>query len=239
MSEWKARRFWKEATVERQGEAWTVRLDGRPVKTPGKNDLALPTRALAEAVAAEWQAQEEVIDPRRMPFTRAANSAIEKVAPQRAEVAQMLAGYGDSDLTCYRAAGPEELVARQAAAWDPLLDWAEAEFGARLIPVEGVMHQPQPPQALARLAAPLEEMTVFELTGFHDLVTVPGSLVIGLAAARRAFAPEALWQAARVDEQWQQEQWGEDDEAAAAAAAKQADFLQAQQFFHMASTSGR
>ncbi len=234
MSEWKARRFWKAATVEPLERGWTVRLDGRPVKTPGKSDLVLPTRALADAVAAEWQAQETVIDPRTMPFTRAANSAIEKVAPQRAEVAQMLAGYGDSDLTCYRAAGPEELVERQAAAWDPLLDWADAEFGARLIPVEGVMHQPQPPRALERLAAPLVTMSDFQLTGFHDLVAISGSLVIGLAAARDAFGIEALWDASRVDERWQQEHWGEDEEAAEAAAAKRADFLQAHRLFHMA-----
>ncbi len=233
MSEWKARRFWTEARVEPHEAGFTVRLDGRPVKTPGKTELAVPTQALADEIAREWDAQEGTIDPRTMPFTRAANSAIEKVAPQRAEVADMLAGYGDSDLTCYRADSPEGLVARQAEAWDPLLDWAEATFGARLIPVEGVMHQPQSAAALDRLAAEVRAMTHWELTGFHDLVALSGSLVIGLAAARDAWTPEDLWQRSRVDETWQEEQWGEDAEAAAMAAAKRQDFLQAHRFLKL------
>ena len=142
MTEWKARRFWKSVTVEPLDEGFGIRLDDRPVRTPGKLALRVPTRALAQEIAEEWELQDGVIDPLSMPFTRAANSAVEKVAPQRAEVAAMLAGYGDSDLLCYRAAAPDELVARQAAAWDPLLDWAKTRHGARLIPVQGVMYKP-------------------------------------------------------------------------------------------------
>ena len=193
----------------------------------------MPTRALAQEIAEEWELQDGVIDPLSMPFTRAANSAVEKVAPQRAEVAAMLAGYGDSDLLCYRAAAPDELVARQAAAWDPLLDWAKTRHGARLIPVQGVMYKPQPPAALRALAAEVEALTPFRLTGFHDLVALSGSLVIGLAAAADHKPPEALWTLSRIDEDWQQEQWGTDDEAAEAAEARRRDFLRAYRFFHL------
>lgn len=232
MIDGKARRFWSEASVDRaaSGAGFVVRLDARQVNTPGKQPLVVPSRALAEAIAAEWQAQEEVIDPRAMPFTRMANSALEKVTPQRAEVAAMLAGYGDSDLTCYRADTPEGLVARQATAWDPLLDWAEANFGARLIPLEGVMYQAQPEAALAALAAPVMAMDPFELTGFHDLVALSGSLVVGLAARAGHLPIDDLWARSRVDEIWQIEQWGADDEAAEVAAAKADDFRRAAEF---------
>ncbi len=233
MSEWAARRFWTAAHVERVGAGFGVRLDGRPVRTPGKAELAVPTEALAREIAREWDAQDGVIDPRTMPLTRAANSAIERVAPQRRAVAEMLAGYADSDLTCYRADTPDELVARQQAAWDPLIDWAEDVFGARLIPVVGVMHQPQSPRALARLGAEVDRFGAFELTGLHDLVALSGSLVIGLAASREAFALDDLWQRSRIDETWQQERWGEDDEAAEMAEAKRQGFAQAQRLLHL------
>lgn len=233
MSEWTARRFWTAAEVVRLDGHFAVHLDGRPVKTPGKQNLAVPTRTLACAISAEWDAQEDVIDPASMPFTRAANSAIEKVTPQRAEVAEMLAGYGDSDLICYRAPAPDELVARQSAAWDPLLDWAEEAFGARLVPIEGVMYQPQPPRALAALSRQVHALTAFELTGLHDLVVLSGSLVIGLAATQRAFAPDDLWDRSRIDEDWQQEQWGMDVEAAELAASRKRDFMRANHFFSM------
>ena len=235
MTEWKARRFWKDVTVEPHASGFGVRLDDRPVKTPGKADLAVPSRALADEIAAEWAAQDEVIAPLTMPFTRAANSAIEKVTPQRFEVAEMLAAYGDSDLTCYRADSPEGLVLRQSEAWDPLLDWAADTFGARLIPVEGGMHQPQPAAALSALSAEVHRMDPFELTGFHDLVSLSGSLVIGLAATRNLLPVEDLWERSRIDETWQAEQWGVDDEAAELAEAKRTDFLRAHRFFHLLS----
>ena len=142
---WTAKRFWTDATVEEAAQGFTVRLDGRAVKTPAKAELVVPTTAMAEAIAQEWQAQDEVIDPNSMPVTRSANAAIDKVTAQFKEVADMLAAYGDSDVTCYRADTPDSLVARQAAAWDPLLEWAAVTFGARLFPVQGVMHAPQRP----------------------------------------------------------------------------------------------
>ncbi|MEQ9057415.1 MAG: ATP12 family protein, partial [Roseovarius confluentis] len=144
-----------------------------------------------------------------------------KVTRQHGEVAEMLAAYGDSDLLCYRADSPQELVERQAEAWDPLLDWADATFGARLIPVEGVMHAPQNPRALERRAAPVHAMDAFRLTAFHDLVGISGSLVIGLAAIHEVKDIGTLWRLSRIDETWQEEQWGIDEDARAQAAMKE------------------
>lgn len=231
MSGWAPKRFWKEARAAEAGAGWTVTLDGRPVRTPAKAAFEVPTRALAEACAAEWAAQGEVVRPETMPLTRTANSAIDKVRVQHAEVAALVAAYGETDLLCYRAAGPEALVARQAAAWDPLLDWAAAALGARLTPVAGVMHQPQDPEALARLAAATVALDAFELAAFHDLVALSGSLVIGFAAATGARGAEELWADSRIDETWQAEQWGEDEEAAAHAVLKRQAFLDAAHFF--------
>lgn len=227
---WTAKRFWKEARVQAEGDGFTVRLDGRGVKTPAKAAFVMPTRAMAEASAAEWDAQEETIDPLTMPVTRAVNAAIDKVSHQFDEVAEMLAAYGDADLTCYRAASPVALVARQAEVWDPLLDWAEKTYGARLSPVAGVMHAPQDAAALARLRAPLFAMTPFELTAMHDLVSLSGSLVIGLSAFTGAQTKERLWLASRTDELWQIEQWGADDLAEEEAALKEQAFFDAVRF---------
>lgn len=229
MAGWSAKVFWKEASVSAAGDMFEVLLDSRPVRTPAKRPLTVPTQAFAEAIAEEWRAQSEEVDPTTMPVTRLANSAIDNVTPQLEAVAQMLAEYGNSDLTCYRADRPEALIQRQAEAWDPLLDWAADSFGARLIPVQGVMHQAQSPAALGALRAPLDEMDAFELAAFHDLVVLPGSLVIGLAAAQGFAAPQALWEASRVDETFQAEQWGADEEAAEAAEVKRQDFLRAAQ----------
>ncbi|MEQ9260647.1 MAG: ATP12 family protein [Roseovarius sp.] len=237
MSGWKAKRFWKAAEVVPLEGGYTVELDGRPMKTPAKAALHLPTRAMAEAVAAEWQAQEGEVKPNTMPVTRAANSAIDNVSRQHAEVAGFVAAYGDSDLTCYRADGPAELVARQQEAWDPLLDWVEARYGVRLLPVAGVIHQPQPARAVEALSAEVHAAGPFELTALHDLVALSGSLVIGLAAFHDAREPEQLWHLSRIDETWQAEQWGADEEAQAVAALKQSDFLAAKRFLNLARAS--
>lgn len=238
MTEWKARRFWKAADVLEIPGGFSVTLDGRPVKTPAKRRLAAPTRALAEAVAAEWDAQGEVIDPLSMPFTRTVNAAIDKVTVQQAEVARMLAAYGDADLLCYRAEGPSELVARQAAVWDPMLDWAESALGARLEVRSGVMHAPQPAAALARLSARTHALDPFELAAFHDLVSLSGSLILGFAATEDAAPPKAIWEMSRLDEIWQAEQWGSDEEAEAAAAIKESAFLHAKRVFDMCRATG-
>ena len=231
MSEWKAKRFWTETTVTEVDGGFSVLLDGRVLKTPAKADLILPTRALAEHVAAEWDAQDGEIDPLSMPFTRTANAALDKVAVQRAEVAEMLAAYGDSDLLCYRADYPAELAARQAAEWDPYLDWAAETLGSRLKPVLGVMHTPQDAAALEALSARTHALDPFKLAAFHDLVAMSGSLVLGFAVALGKDDAESVWEVSRLDERWQEESWGEDEEATATAAIKKAAFVHAAVFF--------
>jgi chaperone required for assembly of F1-ATPase len=231
MTAWAAKRFWTDALPEACDGGFTVRLDARPVRTPLKAPLVLPTLAMAEAIAAEWQAQTGKVDPATMPCTRAANSAIDKVVPQFDEVVAMLAAYGDTDLLCYRATGPETLVARQAAAWDPLLDWAATALGAPLMATAGVMHIPQPDRSLAALKAQVARLTPFQLAAFHDLVALSGSLVLALAVTHHRLTAAQAWTLSRIDEDWQAELWGEDEEAAALATLKQAAFLQADRFF--------
>jgi chaperone required for assembly of F1-ATPase len=231
VSVWTPRRFWTSATTAPVPGGFTVQLDGKPVRTPLKAALVLPTEALALAVAAEWQAVEGKVNPGLMPFTRTANSAIDKVAPQFDAVAEMLAEYGGSDLICYRAEGPEPLIARQAQAWDPLLDWATATLAAPLHPTTGVMHRTQPVASLAALTAAVRALTPFQLAAFHDLVAISGSLVLALAVTRGRLTAEEAWSLSRIDESWQIEEWGEDEEAAEIAALKHAAFLQADRFF--------
>jgi chaperone required for assembly of F1-ATPase len=230
---WTAKRFWTDVSISEAEGGFAVHLDARRVMTPGKLPLTLPTRPMAEAVAAEWAAQEGEIQPLTMPVTRAANSAIERVTPQRAEVAAMLAAYAETDLTCHRAETPEALAQRQAAAWDPLLDWTAQQFGARLFATAGILPIDQPHQSLDRLAAHVAELDAFCLTALHDLVALSGSLVIGLAVAQDHLDPETGWALSRIDEEWQIEQWGRDDEAEATAALKRQDFLRAKIFWRL------
>ncbi|AJE45400.1 ATP12 family chaperone protein [Celeribacter indicus] len=233
MAEWKAKRFWTETGVTEDEEGFGVSLDGRPVRTPAKVPLLVPTRALAELIAEEWDAQEGEIDPNTMPATRSANSAIDKVATQRAEVADLLSDYGDSDLLCYRAEAPEDLAAQQAEGWDPLLDWAATHLGARLAPRGGVMHAPQDAQALAALRARVHALTPFELAAFHDLVTLSGSLILAFAVIQDRLAAEEAWRLSRLDETYQIAQWGEDEEAAEHAELKRQSFLHAARFYRV------
>ena len=233
MSDWKAKRFWKEVCVSENPEGFGIALDARPVRTPAKRALHVPTRAFAEAIAREWEEQKGVIDPRTMPFTRTANAAVDKVAVQKAEVADMLAAYGDADLLCYRAEHPESLVARQKAEWDPMLDWAEMALSARLETRAGVMHAPQNALALENLRARVHALSPFELAAFHDLVSLTGSLILGFAATTDRFSPKAIWKISRLDEIWQAEEWGQDEDAEAAAAIKEAAFLHAKQVFDL------
>ena len=231
MSEWKNKRFWTDADVAPVDAGFEVHLDGRQVKTPLKNVLCVPSRPLAEAIADEWRAQSDEIDPLSMPATRYANAAIEKVALQRADVADMLASYGETDLLCYRALQPDELIARQAAAWDPMLDWADQTFSARLNVGNGVMFVEQDPAALANLSAAVHALSVFEVAALHDLVCISGSLILGLAAARGSYPLDTLWTRSRIDEEWQIEQWGRDEEADALMETKCLAFENAAQFF--------
>jgi len=233
MSGWAPKRFWKVARTEPAEGGFTVRLDGRAVKTPAKAALVVPTLALAEAIAAEWDAQEGTVRPETMPFTRAANSAIDKVVPQLDEVRGLIAAYGGSDLLCYRAEGAEALAARQAAGWDPVLGWAATQLGAPLMATAGVMHIAQPEQSLARLTGAVAAFSAFELAALHDLVALSGSLVLALAVTDRHLPADEAWRLSRIDEDWQAELWGIDEEAAESAALKKADFLRAARFFEL------
>ncbi|MCX7566843.1 ATPase [Sulfitobacter sp. F26169L] len=234
MSEWKAKRFWKAASVVEKDSGFAVELDGRAVKTPAKQALQVPTHAMAAAIAAEWDAQEEIINPHTMPVTKTANAALDKVTIQHGEVADMLAAYGDSDLLCYRADTPEELVARQAMLWDPMLDWAADALDVQLQTRIGVIHAPQDPDVLAALSRRTHALDAFELAAFHDLVSLSGSLVLGFAATLDARPAEELWTLSRLDEIWQEEQWGKDDDATALAEIKGAAFLHAKRMFDLA-----
>ena len=236
MTEWQIKRFWTTATVQPADGGYTITLDARPVRTPARRLLVVPTERMATAIAAEWDAQANKVDPLTMPVTRGANAAIDKVSAMRDEVVEMLLGYGETDLLCYRADAPEGLVLRQNAGWDPILDWAGMTFDAPLVSVAGVMHHPQPAYALANLAAPVRQMDHFALSGFHDLVALSGSLVLALAVTHgRLSAPEA-WQLSRIDEHWQIEQWGADDEATATESIKRDAFLAAAAFYQMSLT---
>jgi len=234
MSGWKAKRFWQSATVEAEGTGWGVRLDGRAVKTPAKAALVVPTLAMAQAIAAEWQAQQGELRPATMPVTRAANSAIDKVAVQFDEVADLIAAYGASDLLCYRADAPPALVARQAASWDPLLDWAAQDLAAPLVVTAGVVPVAQPMDSLARLTGQVRAFDAFGLTALHDLVALCGSLIIGLAIAKDRLSVSEGWDASRIDETWQAEQWGQDEDAAAIEALKRQGLEEAARFLALA-----
>ncbi|TJZ90016.1 ATPase [Paracoccus gahaiensis] len=217
MSEWKARRFWTTVTLRAAEGGVEILLDDRQLLTPNKHRLILPTERLARALAAEWEAQQGTIDPRTMPLTRAANSAVEKVAPQAEGVAAMLAEYGGTDLLCYRATEPELLIARQAADWDPLIDWAATHLRAPLRITHGVIPVDQDPAALARLRAQIDALDLYGLTALHDLVTIPGSLVLGLAVVAGRIDGAEAHRLSRIDEDFQIERWGGDDEAREAA----------------------
>ena len=206
-------RFYKTAHVDDThvgDDGFAIRLDGRAVRTPARRSLQAPTRALADALAAEWNAQEELIDPQRMPLTRLANSIIDGVVDAPAAVAAEIEKYLGSDLVVYRAPGPPGLIARQAQAWDPLLDWARAALGARFVLAEGVNFVAQPAAALAaaRAAIPRDP---WRLGALNAITTLTGSALIGLAVLAGRLAAAEAWAAAHVDEDWNMDFWGRDE----------------------------
>ncbi len=222
------KRFYKTASVGETDTGFALLLDGRPTLTPAKAKLVAPTRALAEALAAEWERQGETLTPAEMPLTRLANSALDGVARAMPATIDEIAGYAGADLVCYRALEPEALAARQAAAFDPVLAFAEATLGARFVLSGGIMHVAQPPASLQAVRAAVADYAEpFALTALHALTSLSGSALIALAVARGAMTPEAAWQAAHVDEDFQIERWGVDDEAARRRAARKREFLTA------------
>lgn len=223
-------RFYERAAAAPAAGGVAVLLDARPVRTPARAALEVPSEALAEAIAAEWNAQGDKVDPRTMPLTGLANAAIDRVAPEQAAFAAGLARYGESDLLCYRAEGPRPLVERQAAAWDPLLAWARRRYDADFTVTAGIVHRPQPPATVERLAAAVAARDAFRLAALAPLVTISGSLIVALALAEGEIGVDQAWAAANVDEAWQAEQWGEDPLAADALENRRSEFHAASQF---------
>ncbi|HXG79879.1 MAG TPA: ATP12 family protein [Methyloceanibacter sp.] len=207
-------RFYKEVTVGANEAGASLLLDGRPVRTPGKAALALPSRALAEAVAEEWRAQGERIEPETMPLTRLANSAIDGVVGREEAVIGDILAFAGSDLLCYRAHGPRALAEAQARHWDPVLAWARETLKAPFVLAEGVMHVEQPEASLARIKTWLLGRDPFSLSALHVMTSLTGSALLALAVALGKLSPEEAWAAAHVDEDFQISQWGEDAEAA-------------------------
>lgn len=219
------KRFYEQAGLAEIEAGHRLVLDGRGANTPGRRPLAVPSRALGEALAAEWAAQTETIDPRTMPLTRLVNTAIDGVAERMPEVAADLAAFAATDLIAYRAASPERLVAEQSAAWDPLVAWAGETLGARLFLAEGVMHVAQPEASVAALRAAVQAVDdPFRLAALHTLTTLTGSLVIGLAVLHGRLTPDEAWAAAHVDESYQASVWGPDAEAEARLAHRRTEF---------------
>lgn len=203
----------KSEAIELESGGYGVALDGRAVRTPGKAPLAVPTMKAAEAIAAEWDKQGDHVIPTSMPIMQLAATTIDRIIPQPEAVAAEIAGFAGSDLLCYRADTPAELAARQAKAWQPMLDWAAERFDARLTIGEGVIHVAQPPEALAALRAVVMPLDPFRLASLHVLTTVTGSLVLGLAVMEGEIWADDAFKRSRVDEDWQAEQWGADEEA--------------------------
>jgi len=209
------RRVYREVRVAPAGGGWSILLDARTLHTPAQAPLLLPRRGLAAAIAAEWDAQTDKVVPAAMPLMQLAATAIDRTETQRRQVIDEIVGYGATDLVCYRAERPADLVARQSAAWQPLLDWLTLRFDAPLLVTTGVIPRAQPETALAAVRAAVEARDPFWSTALHSATTACGSVVIGLALVERRLDAEGAWQASQLDESFQIEAWGEDAEAAA------------------------
>jgi chaperone required for assembly of F1-ATPase len=228
------KRFWKAASVVEDG-GFAIELDGRRVKTPARAELALPTRALAEAIAGEWNECGERVNPRAMPLTGLANAAIDRIGPDKESFAASIARYAESDLTCYRAEGPETLVRWQSESWDALLAWARRRYDVDFECVSGVMHVPQPEETVRKLGHAVATLDAFRLAGLSPLVTIGGSLVAGLAVLEEMMPADAAWDSVSLDDRWQLEQWGDDSGARATLDGRRRDFLAAARFLELLS----
>ena len=226
------RRFYRRATAEAAtGGGFAVALDGKPLRTPAKAPLTLPSRALAQAIAAEWNAQGEKIARTSLPLTGLANAAVDLVAPRRAAIVADLAKYAETELLCYRADQPPALVERQQRLWQPLLDWAALRFDAPLRVSVGVLPLAQPPASLAALAAAIDAHDVPALTALDLAVRASGSLILGLALSESHIDAETTFAAAQLEESFEIERWGVDEEQAQRRAALSADIALAERFW--------
>lgn len=228
------KRFYREASVAEQAGGWQVTLDGRGVKTQGGRQQLVPSRALAEALAAEWSAQGEEIDPAAFLLRDLADMAIDVIALDRAEALAVLLRYGETDTLCYRAEPDEPLHARQIEVWEPLLAAAEVRWDVHFERIDGVIHRPQPKATMHRLELVLAAETDFALSALTTLTALAASLVLGLAALADRADPIALWAAANLEEDWQAELWGKDAEAEARRARREATFAAAARFAALA-----
>jgi len=225
------KRFYKTVTV---GDGNSIRLDGKPVRTPAGAPLALPTQALAEAIAEEWRGQGDTVAPATMPLTKLANTALDRASALRTDIVGDLAGFAGNDLLCYHAEEPEILIARQHAQWTPLLDWADATHGARLKTGHGITHVAQDADAIAALRRALEALDDWTLTGLQTLTTITGSLVLALAVAAGRLTAAEAFALSRLDETFQTEKWGTDEDARKRAAALAAELETAGKFIALA-----
>jgi len=228
------RRFHKEVGVEAADNGWQVTLDGRPIRTALGQPQIVPTRSLAEALAEEWAAQGEEIDPATLPLRDLADYAIDVVAADREGIAASVLPYAETDTLCYRADPDEPLYARQLGLWEPLLEQAEARLGLAFERASGIVHKPQPTATLAALKTLLEAQDPFTLAATKTLTALAHSLVIGLGALEDGADPEALWSAANCEEDWQAEQWGWEWTAEERRAKRLADFTRAMRFARLA-----
>ncbi|MDE0174578.1 MAG: ATPase [Defluviicoccus sp.] len=227
------RRFYKGARSAPVAGGFGVFLDDRPVMTPGKRILTVPRAALGDAVADEWSAQEETVDPMSMPLTRFANTALDIVGGKRGEVVAEIAGYGETDLVCYRVDRPAELRRRQEAAWDPLVDWIGEECGVRLEVTAGLIPAPQPEEAVAALRARVAALDDFVLAAFQRATGALGSVVLALAMTNGRLGAEEAWAASTIDEAYQAERWGEDGEAGEVREVLRSELLAADRFIRL------
>ncbi|MEO6360857.1 MAG: ATP12 family protein [Sphingomicrobium sp.] len=225
------KRFWKSVVaVEEQG-GWAIYLDGRPLRTPARAMLLLPSQRLADVIAEEWRrAPEDEVKPRAMPVTGLANAAVDQIASDRARFANGLAKYAEADLICYRVEGPGPLVSRQEEHWNALLDWARRRFDVEFRITTGLLHVPQPDETVKRLHQAVGALDPLVLAGLSQLVTIGGSLIAGLAVVELAVSVDQAWLAVSIDERWQLEQWGSDAEAEAVLEKRRRDFFVAAQF---------
>ncbi len=233
------KRFYKVVTVEATEGGFGVRLDGRAIKTVGGKPQTVPTRALAQAMAEEWAAQPEEIDPARFVLRDMADYALDVVAPAPDAVAGEILPYAETDTLCYRAEPDEAFAARQRLMWDPLLADAENRLGVRFVRVAGIIHKPQPAETLARLRAELESLDAFSLAALRNTSSLAASLIIGLAALRPDADLDALWDAANLEEDWQAELWGKDAEAMDRREKRAAAFAAAARFAGLAKDGGK
>ena len=235
MTKWAKRRTWEKTSVRRVGSSFEIFLDEKALITPNKNKIILPTRQLAAKIAVEWGEQVGSVDPSRMPYSRLVNSAIDKVKENYDAVVSDLLNYGDTDLLCYRAGSPKELVLRQNESWDPILLWAKSALSLDLKTTCGIIYNAQDPSQITKIAEEINLYDYFTLTGFYDLVTISGSILVSLSLYYGQITPDHALDLSFLDEDWQRAKWGHDEESTLQRTRKSTDFKTAYEFLTLLS----